>query len=284
MSENKACCQNDKGLPKIREAVCIDTNRVYDSCADKDCLADLRVYFPPQCQEIVEHATNVRCRRTEILNVFMDVEKVPFNRGCYSVDITFFFKVTVEVYSVASVPPTTICGFSTFSKKCILYGSEGNVRVYSSEYRADSDDNQLIPTNTNPRAKIQVADPICLDAKICRPCDCCNSLHDSCMPIPRCVRRAFKEEFPEDIAAGHHEEKVVAVTIGIFTIVQLERDVQMLIPAYDFCIPQKECSCDADDPCEAFRKICFPVDEFFPPKEDKLGCCGSTAPFCACGD
>ena len=62
MSENKACCQNDKGLPKIREAVCIDTNRVYDSCADKDCLADLRVYFPPQCQEIVEHATNVRCR------------------------------------------------------------------------------------------------------------------------------------------------------------------------------------------------------------------------------
>ena len=273
MSENKACCQNDKGLPKIREAVCIDTNRVYDSCADKDCLAE--------CQEIVEHATNVRCRGTEILNVFMDVEKVPFNRGCYSVDITFFFKVTVEVYSVASVPPTTICGFSTFSKKCILYG---NVRVYSSEYRADSDDNQLIPTNTNPRAKIQVADPICLDAKICRPCDCCNSLHDSCMPIPRCVRRAFKEEFPEDIAAGHREEKVVAVTIGIFTIVQLERDVQMLIPAYDFCIPQKECSCDADDPCEAFRKICFPVDEFFPPKEDKLGCCGSTAPFCACGD
>lgn len=77
---------------------------------------------------------------------------------------------------------------------------------------------------------------------------------------------------------------MVAVTIGIFTIVQLERDVQMLIPAYDFCIPQKECSCDADDPCEAFRKICFPVDEFFPPKEDKLGCCGSTAPFCACGD
>ena len=74
MAENKACCQNDKGgLPRIREAVCIDTNRVYDSCADKDCLADLRVYFPPQCQETIEHATGVRCRGTEILNVFMDV-------------------------------------------------------------------------------------------------------------------------------------------------------------------------------------------------------------------
>ena len=27
----------------ITEAVCIDTARVYDSCADKDCLSDLRV-------------------------------------------------------------------------------------------------------------------------------------------------------------------------------------------------------------------------------------------------
>ncbi|MGN0520952.1 MAG: hypothetical protein ACI4LB_09475 [Candidatus Fimenecus sp.] len=284
MSENKGCCQPDK-LPKIREAVCIDTNRVYDSCADKDCLADLRVYFPPQCQEIVEHATNVRCRGTEILNVFMDVEKVPFNRGCYSVDITFFFKVTVEAFSAMPGAPVTLCGFSTYSKKCILYGSDGNVRVYSSEYRADGDDNQLIPTNTNPRAKIQVADPICLDAKLCRPCDCCNSLSDSCMPIPRCVRRAFSEDFPEDIGTSMRENKVVAVTIGIFTIIQLERDVQMLIPAYDFCIPQKECSCDTDDPCETFRKIQFPVDAFFPPHDQKNGCCKTAEPFCAsCGE
>ncbi len=117
MAENKACCQNDKGgLPRIREAVCIDTNRVYDSCADKDCLADLRVYFPPQCQETIEHATGVRCRGTEILNVFMDVEKVPFNRGCYSVDITFFFKVTVEVFTGACTPPETLCGFQHFLK------------------------------------------------------------------------------------------------------------------------------------------------------------------------
>ena len=37
MAETKSCC-NDKVSGKIREAVCIDTNRVYDSCADKDCL------------------------------------------------------------------------------------------------------------------------------------------------------------------------------------------------------------------------------------------------------
>lgn len=269
MAENKPCCCSEKLPGKIREAVCIDTNRVYDSCADKDCLADLRVYFPPAAQSIIDNATNVRCRGTEILNVFIDVEKVPFNKGCYTVDIVFFFKVAVEVYQAAATPPVTLCGFTTFSKKCVLYGSDGKVKVFSSEYSADENDNQIIPTNTNPRAKVQVADPICLDARLCRQCDCCNTLNDLSICLPKCIKRAFQEEFPEDFSCRKCE-KVVAVTIGLFTIVQLERDVQMLIPAYDFCIPAKECSCDTDDPCETFRKIRFPVDEFFPPNQENI--------------
>ena len=60
MSENKFC--NDKMPSKIKEAVCIDTNRVYDSCADKDCLEDLRVYFTDSAQCVIDRATNVRCR------------------------------------------------------------------------------------------------------------------------------------------------------------------------------------------------------------------------------
>lgn len=56
------------------------------------------------------------------------------------------------------------------------------------------------------------------------------------------------------------------VTLGLFTIVQIVRNVQMLIPAYDFCIPEKECTTTSDNPCEMFRRIEFPTDEFFPPK------------------
>ena len=59
-------------------------------------------------------------------------------------------------------------------------------------------------------------------------------------------------------------EKDVLVSIGIFTIVQLERDVQMLIPAYDFCMPRKECVASSEDPCELFSSIDFPTSEFFP--------------------
>ena len=56
------------------------------------------------------------------------------------------------------------------------------------------------------------------------------------------------------------------------------------MPAYDYCMPEKECACGNcdDDPCEIFRHVKFPVDEFFPPNSiapcgegyrDFKGCC-----------
>ena len=58
----------------------------------------------------------------------------------------------------------------------------------------------------------------------------------------------------------------------MFSIVQLEREVPMMIPVYDYCVPDKECVATADDPCELFRKIKFPVNEFFPPRLTELEC------------
>ncbi len=276
MSENKNC-----NVPsKIKEAVCIDTNRVYDSCADKDCLEDLRVYFTDSAQCVIDRATNVRCRGAEVLNAFIEVERVPFNRGFYSVDITYYFKVCLDVFCGHTSAPTMVEGLATFSKKCILYGSEGNVKVFSSEFACGDIDEQLDMVSTNPRAKVQTVDPICLDAKLRKTHECCH-IDPCCKPsrIPRCVCRCFEGDFE---SYEKDAEKAVTVTLGIFTIVQLERDVQMLIPAYDFCIPSKECNCETDNPCDAFRKIQFPVDEFFPPKEGCLK--DSYRPTCACGD
>ena len=65
------------------------------------------------------------------------------------------------------------------------------------------------------------------------------------------------------------------LALGLVTIVQIVRNVQMLIPAFDFCIPDKECGTSGDNPCELLRKIDFPTDEFFPPKASDCGCgCG----------
>ena len=253
----------DSSCKKIKEAVCIDTAKVYDSCADRDCLADMRVYFTDCAQEVIDNAVTVRCRGCEVIDVITDVEKVPFNKGFYSVDLTFFISVTVDAVINHNCPTETVTGLAIYSKKCILYGSEGNVKIFTSEYSENKADENSSVVTSNPRAKIQVADPLCLDTKLCRPCDCCCNHTDICCKMPNCVRRYFNGQF------NNNSDKAVRVTIGLFTIVQLERDVQILIPAYDFCIPCKECTnkCDTEDPCDAFRKIKFPVGEFFPPSE-----------------
>lgn len=273
----------DTSCRKIKEAVCIDTARVYDSCADRDCIADIRVYFTDIAQEVIDNASSVRCRGSEVINVFTEVERVPFNKGFYSVDLTFFFAVTLDVIMSHNCPVETVTGLAIYSKKSILYGSDGNVKIFTSEFSENKLDEQKPVVSTNPRAKVQVAEPLCLDAKLCRPCDCCNNHSDQCCNIPNSIRRYFNGQFCND-----NTEKAVRVTIGLFTLVQLERDVQMLIPAYDFCMPCKECTskCDTEDPCDAFRKIKFPVGEFFPPSEkdcDKEISFTSSNGNCGCG-
>jgi hypothetical protein len=47
----------------------------------------------------------------------------------------------------------------------------------------------------------------------------------------------------------------------------------MLIPVYDFCIPEKQCEDTTDHPCDVFRKIQFPTDEFFPPRQSDCADC-----------
>ncbi len=60
--------------------------------------------------------------------------------------------------------------------------------------------------------------------------------------------------------------KKLYVTLGQFSIIRLERDTQLLIPAYDYCMPDKACQGSTeDDPCSMFSRIHFPIDEFFPP-------------------
>lgn len=238
---------------QFKEAVCIDTKRIYDSCSSKDCLEDLRVYFVPEDQEVIDCCTNVKIKCVDVINVYLGVEPVPFNKGFYSVDITYFFAVKVQVYTAACAAPTTLDGLACFTKKVILYGSEGNVRVYCSDTTAESRCSTNMPT-----ACVSCVDPIALAARVC-PCHdhcCCN------IEVPEEIRCRFGGDFN-----CCRPDKCVYITIGMFTIVQLCRDVQMMIPAYDFCIPEKECVTTTDDPCEVFKNIKFPTDDFFPPRE-----------------
>ncbi len=238
----------------FKEAVCIDAMRIYDSCSDKDCIEDTRVLFTKSVQDLVDAATNVRIKKARVITVFLDLQPIPFNRGFYSVDMTFFFDVALELFISPVCPAQQVNGVCVFNKKVILYGSEGNVKVFTS----DDTEEECKGNIGVPKAVVQVAEPIALSAKLCPGSRGCCA--DNCPAVPERICRQFGGEFEYE-----NYKNSVYVTIGIFVIVQIVRNSQILIPAYDFCIPDKECITNSDNPCEIFRQIDFPVNEFFPP-------------------
>ena len=238
----------------FREAVCVETSKVYDSCSAKDCFEDLQVYFPAPAQSVIDAAISVKPKKASVLNVYLDVEPVAFNKGYYAVDVTFFFKVTVEAYTSPVGCPTEVTGLALFTKKVILYGGEGGAAVFSTDLsltdRPDGCGTSL------PTASIQLVDPIFLAAKLCERGEMC---FEPCVSIPAAVADRFDGEFGPELPC-----RTVYVTLGLFSVVNLLRKVQLLLPVYDYCLPQKECCCSTEDPCEVFRGIRFPVEEFFP--------------------
>jgi len=251
----------------IREAVCIHTKKIYDSCRDKDCVEDLRFYPTQQSQAIIERAISVKAGNAELIYVYIDVEPVGFNRGFYTVDVRYFYRVTAHAFVGAS-RPVEISGLAVFDKRVILFGSEGTAKIFSSRTAFGSLDAPKMLKSNLPIAVVEAVDPIVLNTKLvdvceCRSCDC------ELAEVPEHICECFGS----DLCFGG-EGKRVYVTLGQFSMIRLERDTQLLIPAYDYCMPDKECSCDGcgeEDPCEVFRRVKFPVDEFFPPNNN--GCC-----------
>ncbi len=264
-NENISMCDSNDVKNECSNAVCIDAMRVYDSCSDKDCINDLRVFFTEEVQALVDDAVNVRLRDAEVVTVTTNLEPVPFNKGFYSVDITFFFSVTLDLYTTAGGVPTQVQGTAMFNKKVILYGSDGNVKVFSTEYGSDPAEAQTLSL---PRVNVQVAKPIALSARI----GSCSNLNRFPCSVPQCVCNCVGGEPTDD------GTRCVTVTLGLFSIVQIERNVQLLVHSYDFCIPKKECTNSTDNPCEVFSRLDFPKDQFFPPN-----ICDAKNNGCSCG-
>lgn len=255
----------------FREAVCVNVDRIYDCCKDRDCMQDLRVYLCEESQEILNNAVSVKPGQAEILWSYIDVEPLAFNNGFYTVDIQFFIRVSFDV-CLASGRPQRIEGCCSFNKKTILFGSEGSAKIYSSEYAPQGFDRNLEVRSNRPRATVEVLDPIVLSANICNPCDPCGCNTLDLSSVPGYIQACFGGCF-----ADRDNDRRLYATLGMFSIVRLMREVQLLIPACDFCIPEKEsCYPSEEDPCGLFGKMEFPLDQFFPPQR---GCeCGCNSP------
>ena len=116
----------------IREAVCIHTKKIFYSCKDKDCIEDLRVYPTCGSQEVLDRALSVKAGTAELLYAYIDVEPVGFNRGFYTVDVRYFYRITADAF-IGAARPIEVCGLAVFDKRAILFGSEGGAKSFSSD-------------------------------------------------------------------------------------------------------------------------------------------------------
>lgn len=265
-----------RGNPAPKEAVCIHTRKVYDSCREKECLRDLRVYLTSTSQAILENTVNVKAREAELLHASIDVEPITYNRGFYAVDVRYFYRITLDA-SCGVGRPKTLYGLAVYDKRTVLFGSEGNARIFSSDYCWNAQDIQNPERSNLPVAVVEVVDPVVLG---CKTQDSCCGSCAAAADVPADICGCFEEDL-----VVNSEGRQLYVTLGQFSIIKLERDIQLLMPAYDFCMPDKECAGSTDDPCALFQNFKFPVDEFFPPREGELsqtqnggcGCCGSSS-------
>ncbi|MBQ6403977.1 MAG: hypothetical protein IJI27_08750 [Oscillospiraceae bacterium] len=239
------------GKAEIGEAVSVDTRKIFDSCRDKDCIDDLRVYPTVTSQIYLDSALSLRPRSAELLYVDVKVSPINFNRGYYTIDCTYFYRITGEAFPSGDI----VTGLGIFDKRVMLFGSVAGVKTFHSDDASPSIELDELPT-----AVVDSVDPIALRMKLADPG---TNLPGEAEPreIPAFIMAAFDE----DLVLTDTGRRWYA-TLGQFSLVRLERDTQLLIPAYDYNVPEKECpGSSEDDPCALFGRIRFPVEEFFPP-------------------
>ena len=247
----------------LRRALAIHTQKITDSCRDKDCIEDLRVYLTRESQTVLDAAAAAKVRSAELIYTTIDVSPVAFHRNHYAIDLTFYYKVIADA-AVGPCRPAAVCGLALFSKRAVLCGENSGAHIF----RSDCPGNV---TGSLPTAVVEVLDPMVLGSKVCQV--------QVCEPCSLTIPVGVQELFGDELVLGGDRQRLF-VTLGQFSVIRLERPAQIIVPIVDYALPTKECCADpggcAEDPCALFDKVPFPAEAFTPTGCDRQGDCYQT--------
>ena len=251
------CCRPDD----LHTALAIHTQKITDSCRDKDCVEDLRVWLTRDSQQTLEQACAVKVRTADLIYTSVEVSPVGFHPNHYCVDLVFYYRILADA-TVGNCRPATLYGLAAFPKRAILCGEVAGTHIFTNERT----DRKLCGTPM-PRAVVEALDPMVLASRV--GCGCGK---DGCCPqFPEIVQNYFEEEL--DMCC---DRKKLYVTLGQFSVIRLERPAQLIVPVLDYALPTKACSDQpgcTENPCDLFARIPFPAEEFTPTGCDgKDGC------------
>lgn len=241
-----------------RGTVCIDTMRVVDCCRDRDCFENVRVYLTAFGEDIISSTANVRTRDAKLIWAYVGVDEVAFNRGFYQITVKYYIKIDFEA-CLGIGRSQCFSGIAVLEKDVILYGGEGNVVSYSSSNDGGYCDIGTTASTNAPIATVETVEPVILGTKIV-DCNCNIGCQNECCEIPANICCCIDGE----LNIVNNESNKLYVSVGVFSIVRLERKAQILVQANDYSIPDKECTAatNDDNPCALFNSMPFPSNQF----------------------
>ena len=141
----------------LRQAMSIHTKKITDSCRDKDCIEDLRVYLTKCSQQVLDTAASARVRCAELLYTDIEVEPVAFDGHHYCIDVTFYYRILADAV-VGAARPAALYGLAVFSKRAVLCGEDSRTHIFRSDTRLGGPDGIPIRYANLPTAVVEVTD------------------------------------------------------------------------------------------------------------------------------
>ena len=256
MADNRFICGTGAG----KDTVCIEANRVLDSCRDRDCYENIKVLLTGFGNEIIERTTNIRVKSSCIAWSNITVDPIAFNRGFYSINIRLYIKLVFE----GCIAPGRIQefeGIAVIDKNVILYGGENNLNIFKSNASGgfcEMPTEVCCSEGNLPTAVVEAVDPVILGVRVieknhhCHIVCCCG-----CGDVPETVTRYINGNLSDD------GNRYLAVSIGVFSVVRLVRPAQYIIQGTEYTVPDKECLTHSEEnPCDIFKCMPFPLQEF----------------------
>ena len=141
----------------LQQAMSIHTRKITDSCRDKDCIEDLRVYLTKGSQALLDTAASTRVRCAELLYTYIDVEPVAFDRNHYCIDVTFYYRILADA-TIGNTRPAALYGLAVFTKRAVLCGEDSRAHIYRSDTRLCGPDGNTRRFANRPTAVVEVTD------------------------------------------------------------------------------------------------------------------------------
>jgi len=253
-ADKQAVCAEGIGLDlnRLREESII-AHKIYDSCRQQDCLT-VNEIGPARAAEDV-YIDGEKIEEGEIIIppkdaasvtiddlvikkiIIVDKKPCPFKKGFWDIRVRYEFEYVITFRK--SDGDTILCvkAKSTYNKKVTLFGSVGDELVTGTDLFKHVGEG--IVFRAEPFIWVE-GNAVALAAEI-----------------------RYEHHH-------HHRPKDVAVTIGLFTIIELFRIVNLRVESRGFNIPRECDHIDPTNPCEFFDALDFPMDIFAPPQRHEF--------------